>query len=168
MTGDASEFDGLTVELQHLAVDGQFAEAELVAEGLEHLSFLRERGAQGIEIGRLSRPEVGRLNLRHSDDPSPCIEDLMADYRSLFVIGYLDIYHDLTRVACPNRQVGEMRLGHCHQRHVTEYAARCPVVVVVEVAATELRDDPHGQLLFALSFQIVGDVEDGCIVSRAP
>ena len=61
-----------------------------------------------------------------------------------------------------------MCLGYRHEGHITEDTIGSPVVVIVEVAATKLGDDTQGQLLRPLSFQIVGNIEDGCIVARTP
>ena len=58
VAGDAAQFDGLSVQLQYVAVDGHFAESESVAEGLQRASLLLQRRAQGVEVGRLGRPEA--------------------------------------------------------------------------------------------------------------
>ena len=69
-----------------------------------------------------------------------------------------------------------MGVGHGHECDVAEDTAGSPVVVIVEVAAVELCDDAHGQLLCripSLAFllrgdEVVGDVENGGVVSRMP
>ena len=46
--------------------------------------------------------------------------------------------HHLTRVLRPDRQVADMCLRHSHQRHITEDTIGCPVIIIVEIASSEL------------------------------
>ena len=66
-------------------------------------------------------------------------------------------------------EVAKVNLRDSHQGHIAEDAARCPVVVVVEVAAREHGDDTHRKLLFGgLLVQIGRDVEECRVVARSP
>ena len=173
MAGDTTQLYRLSVEFQDLPINRQFTEAKLMFEGLQDFALPGECCAKGIEIRCLCRPEtgfkncqVGSISRRHLIPLG--IEDFMHDFHTFACTFHFRIYHDLTRVACPNRQVGEMCLGYRHKGYITEDAIGSPVVVIVEVTAPKLGDDAQGQLLFALSFQIVGDIEDSGIIARTP
>ena len=76
------------------------------------------------------------FHLVGSDLPSLGIQYLVFHDGSL---SYDDCFHThLSRILRPDSQVGKMRLGNGHQRHIAKNAIRCPVVIVVEVAAGEL------------------------------
>ena len=45
---DATQLDALSVEFQHIALDGQLAESEAMGKALQHLSLLCQRGAERI------------------------------------------------------------------------------------------------------------------------
>ena len=66
---DAAEFDGLTIELQDLAVNADFADAKTVAEVLQLLALADEACVEGIEIGRFGGPEVGAVDVQMSLRP---------------------------------------------------------------------------------------------------
>ena len=87
----------------------------------------------------------------------------------LVAIGNLRVNTHFSAILCCDGKVGEMCLGNGEEGHVAKDAAWSPVVVVVEVAAWELRHDAHGKLLLLLlHVDEVGDVEQGGVVSRAP
>ena len=66
-------------------------------------------------------------------------------------------------------EVAKVNLWNSHKSHIAEDAARCPVVVVVEVAAREHGDDAHCKLLLSgLLVQIGRDVEECRVVARSP
>ena len=48
MAGDAAQLDGLAVELQDVAIDGELTEAEPMFEGLYRPALLEERRTQLI------------------------------------------------------------------------------------------------------------------------
>ena len=93
----------------------------------------------------------------------------MLDHSALPCIGHFGLYFDFAIEAGMDGEVAEVNLRDSHQGHIAEDAARCPVVVVVEVAAREHGDDTHRKLLLCgLLVQIGRDVEERRVVARSP
>ena len=141
--GDATQFDGPSVEFQDVPLDGQLAESEPVLEGLQRLPFLEQRGAQGVEIGCLGRPQMRFAYPQAGTIPPgnllPTGIKYFVHHRSSLVCMLdLGFNRHLASVLRADGQVSEMGSGHGHQRDVAEDATGCPVVVVVEIAAPEL------------------------------
>ena len=86
-------------------------------------------------------------------------------HRCFLLVGHNGLDIHFARVLCAYGQVAQVGVWHSHQFHIAEDAAGCPIVVVVEVAATKLSDNPHGQLLLRLFLVDEGsNVEEGGIV----
>ena len=84
-------------------------------------------------------------------------------------MGYSYLHAHFARVASVDSEVGEMCGRHRHQCHVAKNTVGCPIVVVVEIAASESRNHTHGNFLHLRILVDVGrDVEDGSVIGRTP
>ncbi len=171
MAGDTAQFDGFPIQFQHLAVNGQFADAETVFKGLYHPALLQKLCAQGVEVRSLGRPQVRIVDTAVCTTPHhlpPCVKNLMGHRRLPVTVGHLGFHHNLARHLRSDGQVAEVRLGHGKQGHVAKDAAGCPVVVRIEVATLRLGHHTQCQLLFLGLGEIGRDVEECRIVGRSP
>ena len=97
------------------------------------------------------------------------IQYLMRHDSVLIRIYNLRVNADLARILRVDGQVTQVSLRNSHQRDIADDAVGCPVIVIVKVAARELRDDTHGQLLSLLFLIDEGrNIEECRIISGAP
>ena len=79
------------------------------------------------------------------------IEDFVG-YAGVFIaIGNNGININRTIVLGMDGKIRKMGVGHCHKGYIAEDSVGRPVVIIIEIAARELRDYTHGEFLFTLS-----------------
>ena len=109
------------------------------------------------------------LHFIGADKAACSVVDFMLHLSALADVSDIRADHHLTRILRPDGQVAYMRFRHSHQRHIPEDAIGRPVVIIIEIAATELRDDTESQCLRpSLLVNIGRNVEDGGVIARAP
>ena len=138
MAGNTAQFDGLTIQLQHIAFDSEFTKAKLMFKCLEGFAILQQRCPQGIQMRRLCCPKKRMLYFCRAHKVTLLVEYLMFYLSALATICDIGRHVHLACVLGSYGDVLQMCLRHGHECHVAEDAVGCPVVIVVEVTAREL------------------------------